>query len=95
MGVLADEAAARGRALVPWGWVPTTLSVAANLHRAIVHDNVPLIEYRMPDPEHGALLRRALAGPEPVIRDGEFTLPTAPGLGVEVDLELVERLRVA
>lgn len=94
MGILACAAAARGRALVPWGWVPSTLSVAANLHRAIVHDNVPLIEYRRPEPSDAGLLRRALAGPEPVIRDGEFEAPTAPGLGVEVDLELVERLRV-
>jgi L-alanine-DL-glutamate epimerase-like enolase superfamily enzyme len=94
MGILAAEAAARGRALVPWGWVPTTLSVAANLHRAVVHANVPLIEYRVPEPDPSAPLRYALAGPEPAIRDGRFELPTAPGLGVDVDLELVERLRV-
>jgi L-alanine-DL-glutamate epimerase-like enolase superfamily enzyme len=94
MGILAGEAAARGRAFVPWGWVPTTLSVAANLHHAIAHENVPLIEYRRPEVAETGLLRRALAGPEPVIRDGAFEVPTAPGLGVEVDQELVERLRV-
>ena len=77
------------------GWVPTGLSVAANLHRAVAHDNVPLIEYRVPDAGTDGLLRSGLAGPEPAIRDGEFELPGDPGLGVRVDLELVERLRVS
>lgn len=94
MGLLAEEAASRGRTLVPWGWVPSTLSIAANLHRSIVHANVPLIEYRAPEPGASGVLRRALAGPEPKIREGQFDRPTAPGLGVEVDLELVEQLRV-
>lgn len=94
MHVLAGEAADRGRGLVPWGWVPSALSVAANLHVAMVHDNVPLIEYRSPDVGPAGPLRRHLAGPEPVVRGGAFEPPAACGLGVEVDWEVVERLRV-
>lgn len=94
MGRLADEAKQRGRSLVPWGWVPSTIAVAANLHRSIVHDNIPLIEYRPADLWDGPVIRPKLAGPEPEIRDGEFLLPDAPGYGVEVDWDLVEKLRL-
>ena len=36
-----------------------------------------------------------LAGPEPRIRDGAFELPTAPGLGIELDEDAVARYRVS
>jgi L-alanine-DL-glutamate epimerase-like enolase superfamily enzyme len=39
--------------------------------------------------------RTALAEPEPIIRDGVFAVPAGPGLGVDVDLEIVERLRAS
>jgi L-rhamnonate dehydratase len=92
MGNLANAARARGVGLLPWGWVPTGLATAANIHRSVVHDNIALIEYR-PPALYGTQLRSCLATPEPAIRDGEFELPSAPGLGVEVDLGLVDRLR--
>ena len=95
MGNLAEAAAAKGIGFLPWGWVPSGLATSANIHRAIVHDNIPLIEYRPAELYSDAILRTGLATPEPVLRGGEFLLPTAPGLGVDVDLTLVDRLRVA
>jgi L-alanine-DL-glutamate epimerase-like enolase superfamily enzyme len=93
MDALAIRAGQLGRRFLPWGWVPTALSVAANLHLCVVHDNVPLIEYAAPTLYPHSPLRHELAGPEPDVRDGAFVLPTAPGLGVEVDESVVERLR--
>jgi L-alanine-DL-glutamate epimerase-like enolase superfamily enzyme len=95
MAALARSAAARGVGFIPWNWVPTALASWANLHMAVGHDNVPLIEYRAPELYPEARLRSALAGPEPVLRDGEFELPTRAGLGVDVDVDLVRRLEVA
>lgn len=95
MGNLAEAAAAKGIGFLPWGWVPTGLATSANIHRSVVHGNIPLIEYRPTELYGNSVLRTSLATPEPVLRDGEFLLPSAPGLGVEVDLALVDRLRVA
>jgi galactonate dehydratase len=95
MAALARSAAAHGVGFIPWNWVPTALASWANLHMAVGHDNVPLIEYRAPELYPEARLRSALAAPEPVLRDGEFELPTRPGLGVDVDVDLVRRLEVA
>jgi L-alanine-DL-glutamate epimerase-like enolase superfamily enzyme len=38
-------------------------------------------------------LRRELVGPEPEVTDGTMALPEAPGLGIELNEELVQRLR--
>jgi L-alanine-DL-glutamate epimerase-like enolase superfamily enzyme len=94
MGRLAGLASERGRGFMPWGWVPTALSVAANLHACVGNANVPLLEYQGPAMWNDSLLRTSLAGPEPELRDGAFVLPTEPGLGVEIDLELLERMTV-
>jgi L-alanine-DL-glutamate epimerase-like enolase superfamily enzyme len=95
MDALATAAGARGRAWIPWGWSQTTISTAANVHVAVVHDNVPLVEYAPPWLYEGMALRKEIAGPEPAFRDGRFELPVAPGLGIEIDEGAVERLRVA
>lgn len=94
MGVLARAAEERGVRFLPWGWVPTGLATWANLHRAVVHANIPLVEYRAVELYSEGLLRAAVATPEPELVDGEFALPTRPGLGVEIDGALVARLRV-
>ena len=52
--------------------------------------NAPLCEYCHPEIYPDQELRRNLFGPEPTMVDGVFELPTAPGLGVDVD---IERLR--
>lgn len=94
MGNLAEAAATKRIEFLPWGWVPTALATSANIHRSVVHGNIPLIEYRPAELYSDAVLRTALAAPEPVLRGGEFVVPTAPGLGVEVDPAVVDRLRV-
>jgi L-alanine-DL-glutamate epimerase-like enolase superfamily enzyme len=94
MTVLAERAARTGRSLVPWGWIPSGIGTSANVHFSAVTENVPLVEYRPPHLYPDALIRRALATPEPELVDGYFERPTAPGLGVAIDWELVEHLRV-
>ena len=93
MGNLAEAAALKGIGFLPWGWGGGALATSANIHRAVVHDNIPLIEYRPAELYPDAILRTSLATPEPVLKDGEFLLPTAAGLGVDVDLTLADRLR--
>jgi L-alanine-DL-glutamate epimerase-like enolase superfamily enzyme len=38
-------------------------------------------------------MRRELVSPEPEVIDGFMTLPEGPGLGIELNEELVERWR--
>jgi L-alanine-DL-glutamate epimerase-like enolase superfamily enzyme len=92
---LARTAAARGRQLVPYGYVATLFSTAANLHVAAANANVPLVEMAPPSIYPHMTLRAELAGPEPVVREGVIDRPTRPGLGVELDLDALERHRVA
>ena len=92
---LARSARERGRRLVTYGWSATTFTTAANLHVAQVNDNVPLVEYAPPSFYPDFVLRRDLSGPEPTIVDGVFEVPSAPGLGVEIDDDALQRLRVA
>jgi L-alanine-DL-glutamate epimerase-like enolase superfamily enzyme len=92
---VAEDAMVRGKSVVPYGWVATTLAVAADIHLAATLRNSPWCEYCpleiYPDQE----LRRNLFGPEPRMVAGVFELPTRPGLGVDVDEEALEHYRVA
>jgi L-alanine-DL-glutamate epimerase-like enolase superfamily enzyme len=87
---LARYAAAKGRRLIPYGWVATALSAAATLHVAAVNDNVPFVEYAPPAFYPDAGLRRDVAGPEPALRDGAFEVPAGPGLGISIDRDALE-----
>ena len=91
---LARRAAELGRRFVPYGFVSTLYSVAANIQVAAAHDNVPLVEHTPPAIYPHMIMRGALARPEPPIVDGAFVLPTAPGLGLELDEDALERFRV-
>lgn len=91
---LARRAAELGRRYVPYGYVSTLYSVAANIHVAAANDNVPLVELAPAAFYPHMIMRSELAGPEPVIRDGAFEFPTAPGLGLELDEDAVSRYRV-
>jgi L-alanine-DL-glutamate epimerase-like enolase superfamily enzyme len=92
---VAEDALVRGKSVVPYGWVATTLAVVANIQLAATLRNSPWCEYCpleiYPDQE----LRRNLFGPEPKVVDGVFELPTGPGLGVDVDADALARYRVA
>jgi L-alanine-DL-glutamate epimerase-like enolase superfamily enzyme len=54
---------------------------------------VPLVEHLSPD-LFDSPLRRDLVASEPEIVDGLIPLPTAPGLGVELQADAVERYRL-
>lgn len=82
---VAEDAAVRGREVVPFGWVATTLALVADLHLAATLHNCPWTEYCHPEIYPHQELRRNLFGPEPRMFDGVFELPSGPGLGVEVD----------
>jgi L-alanine-DL-glutamate epimerase-like enolase superfamily enzyme len=92
---IAQDALVRGREVVPYGWVATTLAVVADLHLAATLRNCPWVEYCHPEVYPHQELRRNLFGPEPKMVDGVFELPVGPGLGVEVDEEALEHYRVA
>lgn len=68
----------------------TGLLVAASLHFACTLDRPTLSEYSVADsPLAGGLLS------DPFVLDsGELAVPTGPGLGVELDEELVAKLRL-
>ncbi len=91
---VAEDAAVRGRSVVPYGWLATTIGVAANLHLAATLRNSPWCEYAPLELYPDSELRRNLVGPEPELVDGAFVLPTAPGLGVELDENALEHYRV-
>jgi L-alanine-DL-glutamate epimerase-like enolase superfamily enzyme len=93
MLAVAAASEARGQRFIPWGWVPTGLAVAANLHACIALANVPLIEYAPPSIFPRGPVRSGLFSPEPSVVGGEFALPTAPGLGMDVDPDLLRSVR--
>jgi L-alanine-DL-glutamate epimerase-like enolase superfamily enzyme len=92
---VAEDARVRGKSVVPYGWVATTLALVADIQLAATLRNSPWCEYCpleiYPDQE----LRRNLFGPEPMVFDGTFELPAGPGLGVDVDEQALDRYRVA
>jgi L-alanine-DL-glutamate epimerase-like enolase superfamily enzyme len=92
---LAKSAAERGRRFVPYGYVSTLFSAAANNHVAMANGNVPLVEYAPSRFYPHMILRGELAAPEPTLRDGMFEAASAPGLGVELDEEALSRFRVS
>jgi L-alanine-DL-glutamate epimerase-like enolase superfamily enzyme len=91
---LAKRSGALGRRFVPYGFVSTIYSTAANILVCAANDNVPVAEHTPPAVYPHMIMRGALATPEPPIVDGAFVLPDAPGLGLELDEDAVERFRV-
>jgi L-alanine-DL-glutamate epimerase-like enolase superfamily enzyme len=91
---LAKRTAELDRRFVPYGYVSTLFPVAANIHVAVANGNVPLVEMAPPAYYPHMIMRQELAAPEPAMTDGRFEVPTRPGLGLELDLEAVERYRV-
>lgn len=85
----AQMAAERALLCVPHAW-KTGLTVAATRHFGAAVANCPYTEFFDKNffPSH---LRSHLAGPEPPLCDGQWPLPEAPGLGVELSPDVVER----
>ena len=62
------------------------VSTAASLHAAVTIPNLKMVE--LFDDFSAPFVRDAVTG-HPVARDGYLALPTAPGLGVDLDLDVI------
>jgi len=92
--IVCDMAKLRGRTIVPHCW-KTGISISATAHLAFTAAHCAFIEYLPPQLCHERL-RRELAHEELVLNsDGTIPLPGKPGLGVEVDWDVVRRYKVA
>lgn len=91
--IVCDMAAERGLSIVPHCW-KTGISISATAHLAFVTDHCAFIEY-LPPQLCVERLRRELAAEELVLENGIIPLPVKPGLGVEVDWDVVRRYETA
>lgn len=92
--IVCDMAKERGRIIVPHCW-KTGISISGTAHLAFVTNHCAFIEYLPPQLCHERL-RRELAHEELVLNaDGTIPLPMKPGLGVDVDWDVVKRYTVA
>ncbi|MBZ5563913.1 MAG: hypothetical protein LAP13_16020, partial [Acidobacteriia bacterium] len=88
----ARMAAERGLYCVPHAW-KTGLTVAATRHFGAAVANCPYTELFHQD-LFPSFLRSQLARPEIPLRDGLWALPSEPGIGVEMDEEIVRQCLV-
>ncbi|GAA5155406.1 mandelate racemase/muconate lactonizing enzyme family protein [Microbacterium pseudoresistens] len=89
------EAESRGRSVTTFGVSATSLTAAAQVHLAVCHQNIVMVEYA-PYALFGNLrLRADIAGPEPELENGAFVLPTSPGFGVDCHRDAISEYRVA
>jgi L-rhamnonate dehydratase len=88
----ARMALERGTVCIPHAW-KTGLTVAATRHFAAAAPACPYSEL-FPSGFFPSYLRSNLAGPEPELKDGSWELPNTPGLGVDLDPEVVQRCLV-
>ena len=89
---IADLAEYYGAEVVTLAW-HTGITAAAARHFQAAAANAPVIEYFPPD-LFDSPLRRHLVSPEPAVVDGHMSLPDQPGLGVELNEEIVRKYGV-
>jgi L-alanine-DL-glutamate epimerase-like enolase superfamily enzyme len=89
---IAELCELHGAEVIPHGW-KTGITSAVGRHFQAACPAAPLFEYVSPR-VFDSPLRRELVSPEPVLKDGYMELPRAPGLGIELNEELVERWRI-
>jgi len=86
---IADLAVANHALCVPHAWKSGIL-VAASLHFAATLADIPFVEYTVaPSP-----LRRDLIRTDVQVANGVARIPQTPGLGLEVNDEILQRYRV-
>lgn len=88
---IADMCELHGAEVVPHGW-KTGITSAVGRHFQAACPASPIFEYVSPH-VFDSPLRRELVSPEPAVVDGFMELPTGPGLGIELNEELVARWR--
>ena len=87
---IADIATERGVACVPHAWKSGIIK-AASLHINAVLDDALFQEYCVADtPINSSLVRQQF----PIESDGCVAIPTGPGLGIELDPDILDRLAV-
>ncbi len=86
---IAELAELYGVQGIPHGW-KTGLTAACGRHFQAACPAAPIFEHLSPE-LFDSPLRRELVTPEPEIVDGRMALPEAPGLGVELNPEAVEK----
>ncbi|HEX6386494.1 MAG TPA: mandelate racemase/muconate lactonizing enzyme family protein [Anaerolineae bacterium] len=91
---LAAEVQSAGALYSPHTW-GDGLVLLANLHVAAAVSTAPFVEFAY-DPPRWTPARRDFILPAPIEPDapGTITLPDAPGLGVEIDWQALEPLRI-
>jgi L-rhamnonate dehydratase len=89
---IADMCELYGAQVIPHGW-KTGITSAVGRHFQAACPASPLFEYVSPK-VFDSPLRRELVSPEPTLTDGFMALPTAPGLGIDLNTDLVERWRI-
>ncbi len=88
---IAELAALHGAQVIPHGW-KTGITAAAARHFQAATPNAPYIEMLAPA-LYASPLRAELVAPAPTVRDGRVDLPHAPGLGVDLVPDALERYR--
>lgn len=81
----------RGRLIVPHCW-KTGISIAASAHLAFAIPHCPLFEF-LPAELCDSPLRRELVNDPLVMEDGKILRPEAPGLGVELNYDALEKFK--
>jgi D-galactarolactone cycloisomerase len=76
--------------LVTHGW-NTAVGLAADLHLAAAHPTARWVEYITPSP----YIEHILTKPFELDEDGLLTIPTGPGLGIELDQEKLRQFSSA
>ncbi len=86
---IAQMAARHHRLCVFHAWKSGIL-VAATLHMAAITPDIPFAEYTVSE----SPLRRELVQVATTLKDGVATIPQEPGLGVELNEQVVEKYRM-
>jgi L-rhamnonate dehydratase len=87
---IAWEAERAGVDVCPHAWL-TDLLTAASLHANATLERSLFLEYNVCD---NPMLRRIIRNPVCLDKDGMMPVPQAPGLGIDVDEQAVNRFRV-
>jgi len=82
----------RGRLVVPHCW-KTGIGIAASAHMALAIPHCPFIEY-LPAELCDSVLRVELIEEPVVMKDGLIEIPTKPGLGIELNWDVVYKYEI-
>jgi len=87
---VARMADLRGLLCIPHGW-KSGVTIAAQIHLSAASTNTPFIEYMEPQ-LWPSVIRSNLVRPEFAPKGGVIELPTAPGLGVQLNEDVAMQL---